>query len=78
MCECVSGLCLNLCEKSDSNRNRQKLERHRRIMKGSAHPGDKNFHKAKRSLQEGGFQEFFYARPWRVNAMILLKFEHNL
>ena len=46
-------------------------------MKGSAHPGDKNFHKSKRSLLEGGFRELFYARPRRGNAMILLKFEDD-
>ena len=46
-------------------------------MKGPAHPGDKNFHKSKRSLLECGFREFFYARPRRGNIMIWLKFEDN-
>ena len=47
-------------------------------MKGSAHLGDKNFRKSKRTLLEGVFSGIFYALPRTGSAMILLKFEDNL
>ena len=48
-------------------------------MKGSAYPGDKNFHESKRSLLEAGFREFFMLEGGVKGgiAMILLKFEDN-
>ena len=43
-------------------------------MKGSAHPGDKNFRKSKRSLLEGGFSGIVLCSTSEGNAMIFLKF----